>query len=122
MLYGGFASDLNEQGHSAIADNSSFQKLVRQKYQFPPEQIRQEFHEELQKPLTITVDEIRKDLNKFVQGFPTDRIPHTTDDEMYQRQQQKSTLESNIKEARKNQNEHEKLGALSSTTGGIKFG
>ena len=32
----------------------------------------------------MTVYEIQKDLNKFVKGFPTDRIPHMTDEEAEQ--------------------------------------
>ena len=36
----------------------------------------QEWIDEITQPLNITINEIRKDLKKFSNGFPLDRIPH----------------------------------------------
>jgi hypothetical protein len=43
----------------------------------------QEWIDELRRPLNITITEIRKDLAKFANGFPLDRIPHIPFDEEY---------------------------------------
>lgn len=60
--------------------------MVRVKYQLPVNIVGDnlEWLEELQKPLNVTVYEIQKDLNKFVKGFPVDRIPHMTEEEAKQ--------------------------------------
>lgn len=42
---------------------------------------KEEWHQELQKPITVTVYEIKKDLRKFIRGFPTERVPHLTEAE-----------------------------------------
>lgn len=57
--------------------------MVRVKYQLPISVVGQndDWRRELQKPLNVTVYEIKKDLHKFVRGFPTERIPHLTEDE-----------------------------------------
>ena len=34
-------------------------------------------------PLKVTIKEIEKDLRQFVQGFPKDRIPHVTNEEVH---------------------------------------
>jgi hypothetical protein len=38
---------------------------------------------ELQKPLNITVADIKVDLRNFVNGFPTERIPHSTEADVH---------------------------------------
>jgi hypothetical protein len=57
--------------------------MVRVKYQLPLNVVGQneEWQLELQKPITVTVYEIKKDLRKFIRGFPTERVPHLTEAE-----------------------------------------
>ena len=54
------------------------------KYMFPLEKLKrkQELKNELQKPLTVTAEEILKDLLKFVKDFPVDVIPHMNEEEI----------------------------------------
>jgi hypothetical protein len=58
---------------------------VRIKYQYPADIISQkkEWVQDLQKPLNITVSDIRRDLRKFIMGFPKHRIPHSTEADEY---------------------------------------
>jgi hypothetical protein len=57
--------------------------MVRVKYQLPLSVIgtNDDWRIELQKPITVTVYEIKKDLRKFVRGFPVERVPHLTEEE-----------------------------------------
>jgi hypothetical protein len=57
--------------------------MVRVKYQLPVgiTGTNEEWQHELQKPITVTVYEIKKDLRKFIRGFPTERVPHLTEAE-----------------------------------------
>lgn len=68
-----------------MTKKSAFQKLVRVKYQFPADIVAQkrEWLQELQKPLNITVNDITRDLRDFVNGFPTERIPHSTKSDVH---------------------------------------
>lgn len=53
---------------------------------FPADQItNRDWFIELQKPLNITVADIRRDFCKFVKDFPVSIIPHTSDEEMHER-------------------------------------
>ena len=55
--------------------------LQTSKFQFPTSHIHKP-HEsipELQKPITITVDDIKQDMNSFVKKFPKESIPHITE-------------------------------------------
>ena len=38
---------------------------------------------ELEKPLSVTIHDIAKDLRNFVNGFPIERIPHATEADVY---------------------------------------
>ena len=40
---------------------------------------------ELQRPLNITVADIKRDFTKFIKDFPMDIIPHTSDEELAER-------------------------------------
>lgn len=72
----------NEQMVSASDKN--FSKLVSKKYMFPLDKLKrkQELKNELQNPLTVTAEEILKDLLKFVKDFPVDVIPHMNEEEI----------------------------------------
>jgi len=60
--------------------------MTQHKYLFPAEQItNRDWFVELQKPLNITVSDIRRDFTKFVKDFPSDIIPHTSDEELAER-------------------------------------
>ena len=60
--------------------------MTQHKYLFPSEMItNRDWFLELQKPLNITVADIRRDFTKFVKDFPVDIIPHTSDEELHQR-------------------------------------
>ena len=59
-----------------------FQKLLSPTYQFPLETLhKREWVEELQSPISIQVDEIFRDLYKFIKEFPVNIIPHVTEEE-----------------------------------------
>ena len=64
-------------------NKDAFAKMVRVKYQLPKDIVgnNEEWQQELQKPITVTVYEIKKDLRKFIRGFPTERVPHLTEAE-----------------------------------------
>jgi hypothetical protein len=60
--------------------------MTQHKYLFAAEQItNRDWFVELQKPLNITVADIRRDFTKFVKDFPLDIIPHTSDEELAER-------------------------------------
>ena len=60
--------------------------MTQQKYLFPAEQItNRDWFVELQKPLNITVADIRRDFTKFVKDFPVQIIPHQSDEELQER-------------------------------------
>ena len=60
--------------------------MTQNKYLFPSDQItNRDWFLELQKPLNITVADIRRDFTKFVKDFPVDIIPHTSDEELHER-------------------------------------
>ena len=86
-MYQGFASQAGYLEGASISpdiNSSNFSKLVRVKYQLPITAIGEnhEWLKELQKPISITITEIKKDLRKFASGFPLDRIPHTSNQEL----------------------------------------
>ena len=72
------------QGLSTSAANSNaFEKMTKSKYLFPAEKLQsRDWFQELQKPLNITVADIRRDFTKFIKDFPVDIIPHQTDEEL----------------------------------------
>ena len=39
----------------------------------------QEYMKEIQKPITVTIEDIKQDMSTFAKQFPTDVIPHITD-------------------------------------------
>ena len=80
MIYDSFATHVDMQ--SGI-NQSSFQKLIGKKYQLPFSVVGEnnEWLNELQQPLSITIAEIKKDLRKFSVGFPRDKIPHLSHEE-----------------------------------------
>jgi len=55
-----------------LTNKDAFRKMVRVKYQVPFDTVNQkdEWLEEVKKPINMTVKDIRKDLNKFISGFP----------------------------------------------------
>jgi hypothetical protein len=74
LMYG---SNQMEVDLSAAGNLDGFEDLTKKKYLFPSEKLTQkEWFKELQKPLNITVADIRRDFQKFVKDFPTDIIPH----------------------------------------------
>ena len=53
---------------------------------FPSDQItNRDWFVELQRPLNITVSDIRRDFTKFIKDFPMEIIPHTSDEELAER-------------------------------------
>ena len=79
-LYGGLASQVDLENGAPSVSKDAFAKMVRVKYQLPISVAGtiEEWRLELQKPITVTVYEIKKDLRKFIRGFPTERVPHLT--------------------------------------------
>jgi hypothetical protein len=61
-----------------MADDSIMQTT---KFQFPVAQMKkpQEHMQEIQKPITVTIEDIKQDMSTFAKQFPTDVIPHITD-------------------------------------------
>ena len=54
--------------------------MTQQKYLFPSDQLtNRDWFIELQRPLNITVADIRRDFTKFIKDFPMEIIPHTSD-------------------------------------------
>jgi hypothetical protein len=80
-LYGGLASQIDLANGAQSLNKDAFAKMVRVKYQLPVgiTGTNEEWQHELQKPITVTVYEIKKDLRKFIRGFPTERVPHLTE-------------------------------------------
>lgn len=48
-----------------------------------------EWLKELQNPIQITIEEIVRDLYKFVKDFPVDIIPHMSEDELIARSKER---------------------------------
>ena len=42
---------------------------------------RDEFLPEIQKPITMTIDEIKQDMNNYAKNFPIDQIPHISEND-----------------------------------------
>ena len=60
--------------------------MTQQKYLFPSDQItNRDWFVELQRPLNITVADIKRDFTKFIKDFPKEIIPHTSDEELAER-------------------------------------
>ena len=68
--------------------------LDSKQFQFPISAVgnKEEFLQELQKPITLTIEELIRDLYKFTKEFPIEVIPHVNEDKeivdnihMYQR-------------------------------------
>jgi hypothetical protein len=51
------------------------------RFQFPIAHMHKphEFLPELKKPITLTLDDIRKDMNQYVRQFPKEILPHITE-------------------------------------------
>jgi hypothetical protein len=62
--------------NSGPSPDINFNRLVSQKYQFPLSMGRLGALKELQQPLSVTAEDIMKDLLKFVSVFPLNVIPH----------------------------------------------
>ena len=59
----------------------AFEQMTKSKYLFPGEKLtKREWFQELQKPLNITVADIKRDFTKFIKDFPVEIIPHQSDD------------------------------------------
>ena len=57
--------------NQGTVNTDAFTQMTQQKYLFPAEQItNRDWFVELQKPLNITVADIRRDFTKFVKDFP----------------------------------------------------
>ena len=77
---------LANQSQIVQGSSDAFLQMTQHKYLFPAEQItNRDWFVELQKPLNITVSDIRRDFTKFVKDFPLDIIPHTSDEELAER-------------------------------------
>ena len=60
---------------------------------FPLDKIHKtEYLSELQKPINISVEEIIRDLYKFVKDFPIDIIPHMTEEELQARSKERDLI------------------------------
>lgn len=81
-------------GNDSAAQTNAFEQMTKSKYLFPAEKlISREWFQELQKPLNITVTDIRRDLTKFIKDFPVEIIPHQSDDQLQARvDRQKQTM------------------------------
>ena len=82
-----FDSNLSHmQNHMQLVNQDSFSLMTQHKYLFPSENItNRDWFIELQKPLNITVADIKRDFTNFVKDFPVDIIPHTSDQELQER-------------------------------------
>ena len=61
--------------------------MTKSKYLFPEDLLHNRgWFLEIQKPLAITVQDIKRDFTKFVKDFPVDIIPHQSDQELLSRQ------------------------------------
>ena len=64
-----------------MVNTDAFTQMTQHKYLFPAEQItNRDWFVEIQKPLNITVADIRRDYTKFIKDFPVDIIPHQSDE------------------------------------------
>ena len=71
--------------NSIQGDLDSFNEMTKEKYFFPEELLHnRNWFFEIQKPLAITVADIRRDFTKFVKDFPVEIIPHQSDKSLYQ--------------------------------------
>ena len=88
--------------------------MTQQKYLFPAEQItKRDWFVEIQKPLNITVADIRRDFTKFIKDFPVDIIPHTSNEELQERNRKhKATMLAAIRRNPKNANHRHSNGDL----------
>ena len=63
----------------------------------------------MQKPLNITVADIRRDFTKFIKDFPVDIIPHQSDEELRERtRKHRATIMAAIRRNPKNVNDRER--------------
>mmetsp|Transcript_17180 Transcript_17180/g.20325 ORF Transcript_17180/g.20325 Transcript_17180/m.20325 type:complete len:99 (+) Transcript_17180:3-299(+) len=63
--------------NQGMINTDAFTQMTQQKYLFPADQItNRDWFVEMQKPLNITVADIRRDFTKFIKDFPVDIIPH----------------------------------------------
>lgn len=55
--------------------------MATSKFQFPISQMKkpQEYLPEVKKPITLTLEDIKQDMNSYVKKFPEDIIPHITE-------------------------------------------
>lgn len=105
----------NTSSTEVSESDKNFNKLVSRKYLFPVTCLRKmESSEgclrELQNPLTVTSDEILRDLLKFLKDFNVDLIPHMNEEEInaYKKEQ--------LRTARMNQHTTNVLANNSSTS------
>ena len=84
--------------NDSIAASNAFEAMTKQKYLFPAEKlIQREWFQELQKPLNITVADIRRDFTKFIKDFPIEIIPHQSDEQLKARMdRQKQTMLNSV--------------------------
>ena len=93
-----------------MINTDAFTQMTQQKYLFPADQItHRDWFVEMQKPLNITVADIRRDFTKFIKDFPVDIIPHQSDEELRERtRKHRATIMAAIRRNPKNQNDRER--------------
>ena len=82
LLHDGTGS-FSDLASETVTNKDAFNKLCKVKYQFPFDLARKEdaWIPELQKPISVTVPEIRRELSAFISKFPRDKIPHSNETE-----------------------------------------
>ena len=80
-----------DQLAASVTNKDAFNKLCRVKYQLPLRvaQRNDDWIPELQKPISVTIPDIRKELGVFISKFPRDKIPHSNENEHHLNTMQK---------------------------------
>lgn len=83
--------DLSDLASETVTNKDAFNKLCKVKYQFPFVIASKEdaWIPELQKPISVTVPEIRRELSAFISKFPREKIPHSNETEHHLKDLQK---------------------------------
>lgn len=89
-----------------MINTDAFTQMTQHKYLFSADQItNRDWFVEIQKPLNITVADIRRDFTKFIKDFPVDIIPHQSDEELQERNRKhKATIMAAISRNPRNLN------------------
>ena len=71
-------------------DSKHFFELVHVKYQLPRRSVsKQDWVEDVSRPLQVTIKDIFSDLQQYANGFPRERIPHCSETERSAKQSQR---------------------------------